>query len=76
MDGSYCVYSLEYLPRHSFELVIIHEADVPQLLKCVEGMGLFPRLLAHSQAHESASFMANLLERENFDHIREVPGVH
>ncbi len=37
---------------------------------------MFPRLIAHGQTHEGAVGMANILEEGNFDHIREVPGVH
>ncbi len=76
MDNDYCVYSLEFAPRHSWELVIVREADVAQLVKCVEAAGLYPRLLAHSQTHEGARGMAEIMEAGNFDHIRETPGVH
>ena len=76
MADDFCVYSLEYAPRHSFEFVIVREADVPQLVKCVEAAGLHSRLLAHSQTHEGVVGMAEIMEAGNFDHIRETPGVH
>ena len=76
MDNDYRLYSLEFAPRRSWELVIVHDGDVPQLLKCVEAMGLYPRLIAHSQTHEGALGMADILESKNFDGIGETLGVH
>ena len=36
----YCVYSLEYSFRCSWELVIVKQDDVEKLVKCVEAAGL------------------------------------
>lgn len=62
--------------HRAFEILVVHQSDVPKLTKCLEAIGLRPRLIAHSQTHEGACGMARILEEGNFDGIREVPGVH